>query len=128
LRIPAALALVLLATLACLAQADEPGPVSANLDSDPDLERVVPVQLCESLDGKRRVSPPACADQEFPRRKVVIEDTCNGTPYTREISSVQDTVYRLRAINADGATQRPEIFFDTRSGATGRGGEIRVVR
>jgi hypothetical protein len=128
LRIPAALALVLLAALASLARADEPGPVSANLDTDPGLERVVPLQLCESLDGKRRVEPPACTDQEFPRRRVVIEDTCNEAPYTRDISSVQDTVYRLRVINADGATQRPEIFFDARSGATGRGGEIRIVR
>jgi hypothetical protein len=58
----------------------------------------------------------------------VIEDTCNGKPYTRDISSVQDTVDRLRVIDADGATQRPEIFFDTRSGATGRGGDARVVR
>jgi len=128
-RLTAALALLLLAAFGSLARAaDEPGPVSANLDSDPDLERVVPVQICESFDGKRHVQPPACGDQEFPRRRIVIEDTCNGTPYARDISSVQDTIYRLRVINADGATQRPEIFFDARSGATGRGGEIRVMR
>jgi hypothetical protein len=127
-RLAAALAIGLLAALASMAPADEGGPVSANLDSDPDLERVVPVQICESFDGKRRVPPPVCGDQEFPRHRIVIEDTCNGAPYTRDISSLQDTIYRLRVINADGATQRPEIFFDARSGATGRGGEIRVVR
>jgi hypothetical protein len=128
LRLAAALAIALLTTLGSLARADEAGPVSANLDSDTDLERVVPVQICESFDGTRRVPPPACGDQEFPRHRIVIEDTCNGTPYTRDISSVQDTTYRLRVINADGATQRPEIFFDMRSGATGRGGEIRILR
>ena len=127
-RLAAALALLLLATLGSLARADEAGPVSANLDSDPDLEHVVPVQICESFDGKRRVPPPACGDKEFPRHRIVIEDTCNGMPYTRDVSSVQDTIYRLRVVNADGATQRPEIFFDARSGATGRGGDIRVVR
>jgi hypothetical protein len=114
--------------LASLAIGDEASPVSANLDADPELERVVPQQLCESSDGKRRLAQPPCADDEYPRRRVVIEDMCDGLPYTRDISSVQDTVDRVRVINADGATQRPEIFLDSRSGATGRGGDVRVVR
>jgi hypothetical protein len=58
----------------------------------------------------------------------VIQDTCVGEPYTRAASSVQDWVDRLRVVETDGATSRPEIFFDLRSGATGRGGDVRVVR
>jgi hypothetical protein len=44
LRLAAALALLLLAGLGPLARADEPGPVSANLDTGSELERVVPVR------------------------------------------------------------------------------------
>jgi hypothetical protein len=128
LRLAAVLAVGLFVALGSLARGDEAAPVTANIDYDPELERVVPQQFCETADGKRRVSPPACTDEEFPRRRIVIEDTCNGMPYTRDISSLQDTVDRLRVTNVDGATQRPEIFFDSRSGATGRGGDIRVVR
>jgi hypothetical protein len=122
------LALMLLGLLTSLASGDGAAPLSVNLDSDAELERVVPLEICESIDGKRRIPPSVCADNEFPRHKVVIEDICDGMPYARDISSVQDVVDRLRAVNADGATQRPEVFFDSRSGATGRGGDIRVVR
>lgn len=122
------LALTLCLLLSSLAGGDEASPLSASIDSDPELERVVPRQVCESAGGNRRVPPPACTGEEFPRRGIVIEDTCNGRPYERDISSVQDTVDRLRVVNTDGATQRPEIFFDMRSGATGRGGDVRIVR
>jgi hypothetical protein len=122
------LALAVVAATAALASADEAGPVSANLDADPALERVVSEELCGSADGKPHLPQPSCADNEFLQHRVVIEDTCDAKPYRRVISSVQDTVDRLRVINADGATKRPEIFFDSRSGATGRGGDIRVVR
>lgn len=126
----AALALVLALCLSLIspARGDEAAPLSANIDYDAELERVLGLQICESSDGRRRLPPPTCTDDEYPRRRVVIEDTCNGKPYTRGVSSVQDTVDRLRVINADGATQRPEIYFDSRSGATGRGGDVRVVR
>jgi hypothetical protein len=100
--------------------------ISANLDSDHALERVVPRRVCESADGALTVPP--CSDEQFPRRRVEVEDACDGKPYTFAISSVQDFVDRLRVTNADGRTKRPEIFFDIRSGATGRGGEARVVR
>jgi hypothetical protein len=100
--------------------------ISANLDSDRSLEQVVPRQVCESADGALTVPP--CSDDQFPRRRIEIEDSCDGKPYTFAISSVQDFVNRLRVTNADGTTKRPEVFFDIRSGATGRGGEARVVR
>jgi hypothetical protein len=124
--LPVALALLL--SLTSLAGGDEAGPLSVNLDGDPTLERVVGQQLCESSDGSLGLPQPSCPEDQFLRRRVVIEDTCDGKPYTRDISSVQDTVDRLRVINADGATRRPEIFFDMRSGATGRGGDVRLVR
>jgi hypothetical protein len=124
--IPLAVALCL--PLTCIASGDEAGPLSANLDADPALERVVGQQLCQSSDGSLHLPTPSCAEDQFLRHKVVIEDMCNGMPYSRDISSVQDTVDRLRVTNADGSTQRPEIFLDMRSGATGRGGDVRVVR
>jgi hypothetical protein len=99
---------------------------SANLDSDPALERVVARQLCEASDGK--LTRPPCSEDQFPRRRMEVEDECAGKPYTFAISSVQDFVDRLRITNADGTTKRPEIFFDLRSGATGRDGETGVVR
>jgi hypothetical protein len=109
-----------------LALAAPESPRSANLDSDPALERIVPRRLCEASDG--RVTAPPCNDEQFPRRRIEVEDSCDDRPYTFAISSVQDFVGRLRVTNADGRTKRPEIFFDLRSGATGRGGESQVVR
>lgn len=103
-------------------------PVSANLDSGPARERIVPQQVCRTSTGDIHLPQPACSADEFPQRRVVIEDICDGNPHTSVISSVQDTVDRLRVVNADGVTPRPEVFFDARSGATGRAGDIRVVR
>jgi hypothetical protein len=102
--------------------------VEANLDADPEPERVVPQQYCESASGNVARPQPACANDEFPRHRLEIEDQCNGASVRREISSVQDTVDRLRVVEADGSAGRPEIFFDMRSGATGRLGDLRVVR
>jgi hypothetical protein len=119
-------ALLVVAMLPAAHAADK--TISANLDSDPALEHVVPRQLCEAPDGKLTAPPPACSDDQFPRRRIEITDSCGGKPYTFAISSVQDFVDRLRITNADPTTKRPEIFFDIRSGATGRGGEARVVR
>jgi hypothetical protein len=102
--------------------------ISANLDSDRSLEQVVPRRLCEAPDGTLTVPPPPCSDDQFPRRRIEVEDSCDGKQFTFAISSVQDFVDRLRVTNADGTTKRPEIFFDIRSGATGRGGEAGVVR
>jgi hypothetical protein len=123
-----ALVVVVVLSLGGLALAASDSPLSANLDSDPALERVVPRQLCEAADGTLTASPPACSDDQFPRRRIEVEDSCGGKPYVFAISSVQDFVDRLRITNADGTTKRPEIFFDIRSGATGRGGEALVVR
>lgn len=57
----------------------------------------------------------------------MVEDTCNGAPYTRVISSEHEAVIALVVSNFEDLTPRPEIFFDLRSGAGGRVGEIRVV-
>jgi hypothetical protein len=111
-----------------LALAASDSPRRANLDSDPALERVVARELCEAGDGALTAPPPACGEDQFPRRRVEVEDSCGGKAYTFAISSVQDFVNRLRITNADRTTKRPEIFFDLRSGATGRGGETQVVR
>jgi hypothetical protein len=125
----AALALAALLVVGMLSAAHAADKtISANLDSDPALEHVVPRQLCEAPDGKFTVPPPPCSDDQFPRRRIEVEDSCDGKGYTFAISSVQDFVDRLRVTNADGRTKRPEIFFDIRSGATGRGGEAQVVR
>jgi hypothetical protein len=99
-----------------------------NLDSDPEPERIVPRQLCEAPDGTVSLPAPVCLEDQFVQRRIEIEDTCNGAPSTRVISSAQDDVYRLGVTEADGSSDRPEIFFDLRSGATGRAGDIRVVR
>jgi hypothetical protein len=44
------------------------------------------------------------------------------------VSSVQDIVNRLSIVNLDGLTPRPEIYFDLRSGASGRVGDTRIIR
>jgi hypothetical protein len=100
----------------------------ANLDSDPALERVVGRLLCQATDGSLHPPQPACGSDQFPRRRVEVEDTCAGAPVSVPISSAQDVVFKLRVTEADGATARPEVFFDLRSGASGRVGDVRVVR
>jgi hypothetical protein len=123
---PAAASL-LLALPVAVAVGVERQILSANLDSDSDLERVVAQEVCEGTDGSLHLPQPTCAADQLSRRRVTIEDTCVGEPYTRRASSVQDYVDRLRVTEADGTTERQEVFFDLRSGATGRGGDIRVV-
>lgn len=100
----------------------------ANLDSDSAPERVVVQELCQATDGTIHLPQPACSEDQISRRQIEIEDTCAGAPYRRTISNLQDGVDRLRVTEADGQTRRPEIFFDMRSGATGRAGDVRVVR
>jgi hypothetical protein len=83
----------------------------ANLDGDPDLEQVIPQEVPGT----------------YPQRQIVISDTCNGVPYSRVVSSKQDAVVALAVSNFEDITPRPEIFFDLRSGAGARVGEIRIV-
>jgi hypothetical protein len=83
-------------------------PRTANLDGDPELEQVIPEQV------------------EFGRR-LVVQDTCAGAPYTRTISSEQEAVVKLEVSNLADITPRPEIFFDMRSGAAARVGQIGIV-
>jgi hypothetical protein len=96
-----------------------------NLDGDPELEQVIPQEVCATFAGSADTS--ACAPDQFPQRRVVVEDTCNGAAYTRVVSSEQEAVIKLRVSNFEDITPRPEIFFDLRSGAGGRVGEIRIV-
>jgi hypothetical protein len=99
-------------------------PVTANLDDDPVLEQVIPQGVC--LPPGAAVVPP-CAPDQFTQRQVVIADSCAGAPYTRVVSPQHEAVIKLTISNFQDITPRPEIFFDLRSGAGGRAGEIRVV-
>jgi hypothetical protein len=97
-----------------------------NLDADPNLEEVIPQEVCTALTASGRQA--ACPPEQFAQRRIVIEDVCNGGPYAVVASSVQDTVDRLEVKNVDSLTPRPEIFFDLRSGASGRVGDTRLLR
>jgi hypothetical protein len=103
-------------------------PRRANLDADPYIERVIPQELCEATDGTLHLPQPECAADQFPRRRILVEDVCAAAPYIHRISTVQDYVDQFNVLELDGATERPEIFFTIRSGASGRGGEVRIVR
>jgi hypothetical protein len=99
-------------------------PRTANLDDDPLLEQVIPQEVC--LPPGAAAVPP-CAPDQFTQRQVVIADSCNGTPYTRVVSAQHEALIKLVVSNFQDVTPRPEVFFDLRSGAGGRVGEIRVV-
>ena len=98
----------------------------ANLDSDPELERVVAEEVCLREGAPR--GPAPCAKDEFPARRMVLEDTCQGMPTRHVLSRVQDTVERFRIAEIDGLRRRPEIFFLMRSGASGRVAYARLYR
>jgi hypothetical protein len=97
-----------------------------NLDADPALEQVIPQEVCTALTAVARAS--TCSPDQYPQRRIVIEDTCNGAPSPAVVSSIQDTVDVLRIENFENVTDRPEIFFDMRSGASGRVGDTRLLR
>lgn len=96
-----------------------------NLDDDPQLEQVVPQEVCLPLADQAAASD--CAPDQYPQRHVVIDDTCAGAPYEQVVSSEQDAVVELTVSNFEPVTHRPEIFFDLRSGASFSVGEIRIV-
>ena len=106
-----ALPLALIALLGVPAAAEVTQPKAANLDGDPDLEQVIP----EAVPGP------------YSQRRIVIADTCNGAPYSRVVSSAQDAVVALKVSDLADVTPRPEVFFDLRSGAGARFGEIGIV-
>ncbi len=99
-------------------------PLTVNLDDDPPLEQVIPQEVC--LPPGAALVPP-CAPDQFSQRQVAIADSCNGTPYTRVVSAQHEGVIKLVVSNFQDITPRPEIFFDLRSGAGARTGEIRIV-
>jgi hypothetical protein len=109
---PRRLALVAACGAALLVPASAPAvvtePRAVNLDGDSDLEQVIPEEV------------------ELGRR-LVVRDTCAGAPYTTVISSEQEAVVTLRISNFADITPRPEIFFDMRSGAAARVGQIGIV-
>jgi hypothetical protein len=100
-------------------------PKAVNLDDDPQLEQVVPQEVC--LPPADEATASDCPPDDFPQRHIVIQDTCGGAPYASVVSSEQEAVISLRVSNFVPRTKRPEIFFDLRSGAGGRVGEIAVV-
>ena len=99
---------------------------TANLDADPALEQVIPQEVCTSF--MTDAGAATCSPDQYPQHRIVIADTCNDAPYAVVVSSVQDTVDRLVIANLDGLISRPEVFFDMRSGASGRVGDTRIVR
>jgi hypothetical protein len=101
-------------------------PRTVNLDGDPAPEQVIPQEVCLPPAGGAAGS--ACPPEQLAQRQVVVADTCNGAPYTRAISTQQDAVIKLEVSNFENVTPRPEIFFDLRSGAGGRVGELGLVR
>jgi hypothetical protein len=104
-------------------------PRVANLEGGPELEQVRARSVCQAPGGE--LSAPVatkCKAGSFPRHRIDLEDTCAGEPRTLALSSVQDFVVRLRASEIDGDAAHKEIFFDVRSGATGRGGVVRIIR
>ena len=109
-RLSLGLAAAALTLLAAPAFSEVTQPRVANLDGDPDLEQVIPQQV-----------------GQFAQRQIVISDTCNGAAYSRVVSSQQDAVVKLVVSNFEDITPRPEIFFDLRSGAAARVGEIGIV-
>jgi hypothetical protein len=100
-------------------------PKTVNLDGDPALEQVIPQEVCEAPAGGATAA--VCGPDQFAQRRIVIEDTCNGVPYSRVVSTEQEAVIKLVVSNFEDLTPRPEIFFDLRSGAGGRAGELRIV-
>jgi len=97
----------------------------ANLDDDPALEEVIPQEVCLPLADEAAVSD--CPPNRYSQRHLVVQDTCGAAPYASVISSEQEAVIKLRVSNFEPITARPEIFFDLRSGAGGRVGEIGIV-
>lgn len=96
-----------------------------NLDDDPQLEEVIPQEVCLPLADGAVTSD--CPPNRLSQRHIVVQDTCGGTPYASVISSEQDFVLTLKVSNFEPITRRPEIFLDLRSGAGGRVGEVRIV-
>lgn len=77
--------------------------------------------------GRERVTTSREADPTFGRRTVVrIADRCPGGPLRRVVSGRNERLQFLKLVNADPFRGK-EVFFTVRSGASGRGGESRVV-
>jgi hypothetical protein len=87
-------------------------PVTANLDADPALERLVPEPV-EDRFG-------------FVQRRVLLEDDCGPRSY--RLMGPHDTIETLRVLEADGDDGRPEVLVEGRSGASGRAGTTRIAR
>jgi len=119
-------ALALLAVPSFAAGEGSTAPRVVNLDGDPAPEQVIPQEVCTSITSS--VAAAACTPDQYPQRRIVIEDTCNGAPRALVVSTAQDIVSRLLIANLDGLTPRPEIYFDLRSGASGRVGDTRIIR
>jgi hypothetical protein len=114
-----------LAVVATPALAEVTRTRTVDLDGDPDLEEVIPQEACLPVANGKLAAD--CSPGQFAQRRIVIADTCNGAPYTRVVSSQQDAVVALVVSNFEDITPRPEVFFDLRSGAGARFGQIGIV-
>lgn len=102
-------------------------PASSDLDGDGQAEKAMALELCESSSGRTREADPPCRKRELVRQRVAIEDVCHGEMVRYLVSQTHDYVKKFELVEVDGDATRPEVFFEMRSGAAARGGEIRIV-
>ncbi len=77
--------------------------------------------------GRERVRTFVRSDPSIGRRTFVqISDRCPNGPLARTVSGRNERLQFLKLVNADPIRGK-EVFFTIRSGASGRGGESRLV-
>lgn len=115
-----------IAAFPAAALAAEP-PRAINLDGDPEPEAIVDRDVTCYRDGRQQ--PPPCGQDEAREAQVTIVDSCAGAAQTFDLFRMtRNTVTKARVLEADGDPSRPELLVDGRSGATGRIGEVALVR
>lgn len=87
-------------------------PVRANLDGDPQLERLS-VRHVRGQEGMHRP---------------VLRDDCDAHPVSWRLSPAHERVAVLGVRELDGRSARPEIHTESRSGIAGGAGVARVFR
>ena len=84
-----------------------------NLDTDPDLEEIVPLTVSDPDGG--------------PQKSIVLYDSCGGTQQAFRLGTPQDNV-DVVVQEVDGTTASPEIRLIGSSGAAGRVGIVLLAR
>jgi hypothetical protein len=95
----------------------EPHSVRGSLDGDPAAEEARTVRVLNPLDP---------ADDLIASTEVHISDTCETGTTDVRIAGPEESLGFLKLYDADTRPGR-EVFVDLRSGATGRGGQTRLV-